>query len=106
MGTFRTYSILLKIIPFALHTSSVSTDITEQIMPILCIYVYIEFLQNYIYKFSSYLTGNTLRLRYKAQPVNAIGETVSVYCENHTGHTDTLCGRNAVLICRSRWYIV
>jgi hypothetical protein len=25
-----------------------------------------------IYKFSSYLTGNTLRLRYKAQPVNAV----------------------------------
>jgi hypothetical protein len=28
--------------------------------------------------FSSYLTGITLRLRYRAQPVNA------VYCENHT----------------------
>jgi hypothetical protein len=26
-----------------------------------------------IYKNSSYLTGNTLRLRYKAQPVNAVG---------------------------------
>jgi hypothetical protein len=25
-----------------------------------------------IYKFSSYLTGNTLRLRYKDQPVNAV----------------------------------
>jgi hypothetical protein len=24
------------------------------------------------YKFSPYLTGNTLRLRYKAQPVNAV----------------------------------
>jgi hypothetical protein len=24
------------------------------------------------YKLSSYLTGNTLRLRYKAQPVNAV----------------------------------
>jgi hypothetical protein len=22
-------------------------------------------------------------------------ETVAVYCENHTEHTDTLCGRNA-----------
>jgi hypothetical protein len=21
-------------------------------------------------------------------------ETVGVYCENHTGHTDTLCGQN------------
>jgi hypothetical protein len=27
---------------------------------------------NNIYKFSSYPTGNTLRLRYKAQPVNAV----------------------------------
>jgi hypothetical protein len=25
-----------------------------------------------MYKLSSYLTGNTLRLRYKAQPVNAV----------------------------------
>jgi hypothetical protein len=25
-----------------------------------------------VYVFSSYLTGNTLRLRYKAQPVNAV----------------------------------
>jgi hypothetical protein len=25
-----------------------------------------------IYKFSPYLTGNTLRLRYKAQPINAV----------------------------------
>jgi hypothetical protein len=31
----------------------------------------------------------TLRLRYRAQPVNA------VYCENHTEHTNTLCGQNA-----------
>jgi hypothetical protein len=23
-------------------------------------------------------------------------ETVAVYCENHTEHTDTLCGQNAV----------
>jgi hypothetical protein len=28
--------------------------------------------KNIIYKFSSYLTGNTLRLRYKAQPINAV----------------------------------
>jgi hypothetical protein len=25
-------------------------------------------------------------------------ETVAVYCENHTGQTDTLCGQNAVYI--------
>jgi hypothetical protein len=31
-----------------------------------------EFLLNYIKIFSSYLTGNILRLRYKAQPVNAV----------------------------------
>jgi hypothetical protein len=37
---------------------------------------------------SSYLTGSTLSGHYKAQPVNA------VYCENHTEHTDTLCGQN------------
>jgi hypothetical protein len=42
-----------------------------------------------------YLTENNLHLRYKAQPVNAVGEKVAVYCENHTEHTDTLCGHNA-----------
>jgi hypothetical protein len=30
------------------------------------------------------LTGNTLRLHYRDQPVNA------VYCENHTEHKDTV----------------
>jgi hypothetical protein len=58
-----------------------------------------EFIQNNIYKFSPYLTGNTLRLRYKAQPVNA------VYCENHMEQTDTLCGQNAEFS-TSRWYIL
>jgi hypothetical protein len=28
------------------------------------------------------------------------GETVAVYCENHTEHTDTLCGQNAGV-----WYV-
>jgi hypothetical protein len=31
-----------------------------------------EFIHNFIYKFSPYLTGNTLRLRYEAQPVNVL----------------------------------
>jgi hypothetical protein len=26
-------------------------------------------------------------------------ETVAVYCENHTEHTDTLCGQNAEFWC-------
>jgi hypothetical protein len=47
-----------------------------------------KFLLNSIYKLSPYLTGNALHLRYKPQPVNA------VYCENHTKHTDPLCGQN------------
>jgi hypothetical protein len=42
-----------------------------------------------IQAFSSYLTGNTSCLYYKAPPVHA------VYCENHTKHTNTLCGKNA-----------
>jgi hypothetical protein len=35
------------------------------------------------HRYNSYLTGNTLRLRYRAQPVNA------VCCENRTEHTHT-----------------
>jgi hypothetical protein len=27
------------------------------------------------------------------------GERVAVYCENHTEHTDTLCGQNAEFGC-------
>jgi hypothetical protein len=27
------------------------------------------------------------------------GETVAVYCENHTEQTDTLCGQNAEFWC-------
>jgi hypothetical protein len=27
------------------------------------------------------------------------GETVAVYCENHTEHADTLCGQNAEFWC-------
>jgi hypothetical protein len=69
------------------------------------IYLYLnplntEFVRNFIYEFSLYLTGNTLRLRYKAQPVNAVWGKVTVYCENHTEHTDTLCGQNAEF-----WYV-
>jgi hypothetical protein len=45
-------------------------------------------------RFSSYFTGNTLRLRYRAQHrLMLFRETVAVY-ENHTEHTNTLCGQN------------
>jgi hypothetical protein len=40
---------------------------------------------------SPYLTGNTSRLRYRAQPVNAVWRNSRcLLCENHTEHTDTL----------------
>jgi translation initiation factor IF-1 len=48
-------------------------------------------LPNNIQESSLYLTANTLRLRYKAQPVMLFGETVAVYCENRMEHTTTLC---------------
>jgi hypothetical protein len=37
-----------------------------------------------------YLKGNTLHLRYRAQPVNAVWETSRCFCENNTEHTDTV----------------
>jgi hypothetical protein len=37
---YISHSILLKILPFALHRSSVSTGFPQQIMPILCILCY------------------------------------------------------------------
>jgi hypothetical protein len=48
-----------------------------------------------IYKFSSYLTGNTLRLRYKAQRLILFRETVAVYCETM---------RNTQIHCVGRTY--
>jgi hypothetical protein len=41
-----------------------------------------------IYAFILYLTGNTPRLCSKDQTVR---ETIAVYCENHTKHSNTLC---------------
>jgi hypothetical protein len=43
--------------------------------------------QNNIYEFSSYLTGNALRLRYIDRSVR---EIVTLYSQNHTGHKYTL----------------
>jgi hypothetical protein len=51
-------------------------------------------MSQYIYETSTYLTGNILRFRYRAQPFNAVWETVTVYYENHTERTNTLCGQN------------
>jgi hypothetical protein len=42
----------------------------------------------------------TLRNHTNNQPVNAVRETVAVYCENHTEHTDTVCGQDAEF-----WYV-
>jgi hypothetical protein len=54
------------------------------------------FLRKNIKEFSSYLTGNTLQVSAtKPNRLMLFGETVAVYCENHTEHTDTLCGQNA-----------
>jgi hypothetical protein len=45
---------------------------------------------------SPYLTGNTLSLAYEPNRLMQFRDTVAVYCENHTEHTDTLCGQNSV----------
>jgi hypothetical protein len=55
-----------------------------------------EFLLNNIYKYSSNLTGNILRHRYKAQPVNAVwGNSRCLLWEPYGTHKYTLwaeCG--------------
>jgi hypothetical protein len=33
------------------------------------------------------------------------GDTVAVYCENHTEHTDTLCGQNSVRTSQEAHYV-
>jgi hypothetical protein len=48
---------------------------------------------NIIWRSSSYLTGNVLRLRYKDQPVNSVQGDVSVHCERviRNINTSTSC---------------
>jgi hypothetical protein len=41
-----------------------------------------------------YLTGNTLRLHYRAQPVNAVWEIIAVYSENHKEYINTIRRQN------------
>jgi hypothetical protein len=38
------------------------------------------------YTFSSYLTGNTLRLRHMTNRLMLFREIIAVYCENHIKH--------------------
>jgi hypothetical protein len=59
-----------------------------------------EFFLNNIYKFSVYLTGNTLRLHYKAQPVNAIwGNSRCLLREPYGTHKYTVWAECRVLVC-------
>jgi hypothetical protein len=53
-----------------------------------------EFLLNNIYKSSLYLTGNAISAT-KPNRLMLFGETIAVYCENHTEHINTLRGQNA-----------
>jgi translation initiation factor IF-1 len=48
-----------------------------------------------IYKSSSYLTGTHYVSATEPNRLMLFRETVAVYCENHTEHTNTLCGHNA-----------
>jgi hypothetical protein len=59
-----------------------------------------EYLLNNIYKCSPYLTGNTLRLHYKAQPVNAVwGNSRCLLWEPYGTHKYTLWAQCRVLVC-------
>jgi hypothetical protein len=66
----------------------------------------IEFLLSNIYKFSPYLTGNTLHLHCKAHPVNAVlGNKRCLLWEAYGTHKYTVWEKCRVLVCQSRWYI-
>jgi hypothetical protein len=55
-----------------------------------------EFHLSNIYKSSPYLTGNTLCPATKPNWLMLLREAVTVYFENHTEHTNTLCGQKPV----------
>jgi hypothetical protein len=54
------------------RASAVSTCVTVREVTVSFNLLNTGFLLNTIYKFGPYLRGNTLRHRYKAQPVNAL----------------------------------
>jgi hypothetical protein len=59
-----------------------------------------EFLPNNIQEFSSYLTGNTLRLHYKAHPVNGVwGNSHCLLWEPYGTHKYTVWAECGVLVC-------
>jgi hypothetical protein len=58
----------------------------------------IEFLHNFIYKSSPYFTGTHYFSATDPNRLMLFGETVALYCENHTEHTDTLCGQDAEFV--------
>jgi hypothetical protein len=64
-------------------------------------------LLNNIYKSSPYLTGNTLRLRYKAQPVNAVwGNSSCLLRETYATHKYTVRAECSYSILKRVVYIV
>jgi hypothetical protein len=59
-----------------------------------------EFLLNNIWRFSSYITGNTLRLRYKAQTVNAVwGNSRCLLWDPYGTQRYTVWAECRVLVC-------
>jgi hypothetical protein len=56
-----------------------------------------EFLLNNIYEYKSSSPSQETHPVTATKPnrLMLFGETVAVYCENHTEHTDTLCEQNA-----------
>jgi hypothetical protein len=74
------------------------------IMHILCLFVWSNELQAFPIpatlkssRTSQETHFGTAAERNRLMP---FGETVAVYCENHTEHIDTLCGQNAEF-----WYV-
>jgi hypothetical protein len=45
---------------------------------------------NNVYKFSPYLTGKILCLRYKTSRLMLFREIIAICCENHTDHTNNI----------------
>jgi hypothetical protein len=89
------YQSELLINHYALYSASYRKYIPYRLNPLKT-----EFIHNYIYKFSSYLTGNTLHLRYKVQPVNVVwGNSRCLLWEPYGTHRYTLWAECRVLMC-------
>jgi len=61
---------------------------------------------HYIQKLNSCFAENTVFVHYKDYSLMLSGEIITVYCDSHTKHINTLSEQGAVSQCSGIWYML